>query len=335
MAFNSTSKKFSFSKLLTFALCFVIALFIVFFKGRKTETSGYKTIVCTTFPAYDWVYHIVGDNSSTILCSFTEKNGIDYHFFTPTEYDLKKISECDLLICNGYEDSLWAEEAAKKSGKDIKILNLKRMLINRDGKNEADFESADEHVWLSVKNAQYFVEQIAAEIITLDSENEAVYSANVKRYLNQLDLLDSEYADTFSTEKPYALIIADKNPFTVLFDEYQVNYFSALDDCVALRSTDSKNNGPVPVEEVVGETRINYLTSKMDEYNLKCVYKIEGTTDKLPHSIIYDSKNKLSDVIELDSMHKATLKDVLNGKNYITVMRGNLTEFKKSMNSAD
>lgn len=335
MANNPTSKKFSFSKLIAFIFCFIIAIFIVFFKGRKTDVSNYKRIVCTTFPSYDWVYHIVGDNSSSIIYSMIEKNGIDYHFFTPTETDLQRIAECDLLICNGYEDGAWAEEAVKKSGKDIKVLNLKRLLMNRDGINENEMESLDEHIWLSVKNAQYFVEQIGKEIISLDPENESIYSTYTKRYLNQLDLLESEYADLFSTEKPYGIIVADKNPFAWMINDYNVNFICALEDCEALRSTEKKDKNPVSVEAVVDEERIAYLTKRMDEYNLKYVYKLEDTSDRLPQYVIRDSKNKLSDIVEVNTMHKVTLKETLKGLNYVNVMRNNLAEFKKSINSAD
>ena len=55
-------------------------------------------IVCTSFPAYDFVREIVGDNVELTLLI---KPGSEVHSYEPTPKDMIRIRQCDLFICNG------------------------------------------------------------------------------------------------------------------------------------------------------------------------------------------------------------------------------------------
>lgn len=63
-------------------------------------------IVCTSFPAYDFVREIAGDNAELTLLI---KPGSEVHSYEPTPKDMIRIQQCDLFICNGGESEQWVD----------------------------------------------------------------------------------------------------------------------------------------------------------------------------------------------------------------------------------
>ena len=61
------------------------------------------SIVCTTFPQYDWVRQILGAHADDVELTLLLDNGIDLHNYQPTAADIAKISSSDLFIYVGGE----------------------------------------------------------------------------------------------------------------------------------------------------------------------------------------------------------------------------------------
>ena len=61
-----------------------------------------------------------------------------------------------------------------------------------DGEHE---EELDEHVWLSLKNANVLCNAIADTLVRIDGENASVYEGNALSYLDKLNKLDQEYTE--------------------------------------------------------------------------------------------------------------------------------------------
>ncbi len=100
-------------------------------EGIKTSSasSNAYNVVCTIFPAYDWVKEIVGDNSSNIEMTYLLDSGVDLHNYQPTTDDILKISSCDLFVYVGGESDEWVEDALESvQNKDMKVINLMDIL---------------------------------------------------------------------------------------------------------------------------------------------------------------------------------------------------------------
>ena len=68
--------------------------------GAEQEEDRLK-IVCTIFPAYDWVKQILGDEADGAELTLLMKNGTDMHSYQPTVWDMTKIAKADLFIYVG------------------------------------------------------------------------------------------------------------------------------------------------------------------------------------------------------------------------------------------
>lgn len=92
-------------------------------KGDAVETK--PSIVCTTFPQYDWVMNILGDKSEEFDVTILMDKGVDLHSFQPTAQDIANISKCDMFIYVGGESDSWVEDALKEAtNENMQVLNL-------------------------------------------------------------------------------------------------------------------------------------------------------------------------------------------------------------------
>ncbi len=325
-------------KICLYTIALAVAVFMVGCKGNDLPVDdGKLKIVTTIFPEYDWVKQIAGD-SNNLDITFLMKNGGDLHSYSPSAEDILKISSCDMLVYVGGESDKWIEEILENpANSNIKTINLMNVLGEKakeeeivegmedddhDDHDDHDDDDAeleyDEHVWLSLDNAQLFVKSITENLCAIDSENAETYKANCERYLSQLDALDDEYEEVIENSKYKTLIFADRFPFRYLTDDYDLSYYAAFKGCSA--------------ETEASFETITFLANKADELNLPRILTIDGSDGKIAKTVAATSKNKDRMIYSLDSLQSVTDNEVQSGKTYIKAMESNLEILKKALN---
>ena len=303
----------------------------------EAETSSDKKlkIVTTIFPEYDWVKQILGDESSNADLTMLLDDGVDLHSYQPTAEDIAKISDCDLFIYVGGESDAWVDDALKEAvNKNMKVINLLDVLgstvkeeevvegmeaeeeeeESEDGEEEPEY---DEHVWLSLKNAQTLCKKIGSDLAELDSANAAVYEKNTEDYVEALSELDKKYQDTVDAASRKTLLFGDRFPFRYMVDDYGLDYYAAFVGCSA--------------ETEASFETISFLAKKVDELGLKNVMTIEKSNQKIAETIIENTKAKNQKILTLDSMQSTTSEDVANGTTYLSVMSDNLNVLSEAL----
>ena len=325
-------------KICLYTIALAVAVFMAGCKSNDLPVDdGKLKIVTTIFPEYDWVKQIAGD-SNNLDITFLMKNGGDLHSYSPSAEDILKISTCDMLVYVGGESDKWIEEILENSvNSNIKTINLMNVLGEKakeeelvegmedddhDDHDDHDDDDAeleyDEHVWLSLDNAELFVKSITENLCAIDSENAGTYKANCERYLSQLDALDDEYEEVIENSKYKTLIFADRFPFRYLTDDYDLSYYAAFKGCSA--------------ETEASFETITFLANKADELNLPRILTIDGSDGKIAKTVAATSKNKDRMVYSLDSLQSVTDNEVQSGKTYIKAMESNLEILKKALN---
>ena len=182
---------------------------------------------------------------------------------------------------------------------------------------EEECPEYDEHVWLSLRNAESICEVITEDLKSLDSAHAAVYEANLKKYTEQLDSLDQQYADAVKAAANKTLLFGDRFPFRYLVDDYGIKYYAAFVGCSA--------------ETEASFETVSFLAKKMDELGLKHVMTIEGPNKKIAETIIQNTKDKNQDILTLNSMQSTTEQDIESGETYLGIMQQNLEVLKKAL----
>lgn len=257
-------------------------------------------------------------------------NGVDLHSYQPTADDIMKISDCDIFVYVGGESDEWVEDALKEAvNKDMQVINLLEVLGDSvkteemvEGMQETEHdheheEEADEHVWLSLKNAQTLSNAIASALETADPANKETYVANAASYVEKLAALDTQYQEAVNNASQKTLLFGDRFPFRYLVDDYGLSYYAAFAGCSA--------------ESEASFETISFLAQKIDKLGLKNVLTIEKSDQKITKTIIENTRDKNQNILTLDSMQSTTSDDVANGTTYLSVMENNLSVLKEAL----
>ena len=304
---------------------------------NASSDSQKLQIVATIFPEYDWVKEILGDQVENVDLTLLLGNGTDMHSFQPTMEDILKVSTCDLFIYVGGESDSWVADALKGAGNpDRKAINLMDVLgdqvkeeelvegmqdeddhTHEEGHTHDDDLEYDEHVWLSLKNAEVLVNAISASLQELDPDSKDTYAANSDAYVKKLSALDADYQAAVDAASNKTVLFGDRFPFRYLVDDYGLSYYAAFVGCSA--------------ETEAGFETISFLAKRVDELKLPCVLTIEGAQHKIAETIVRNTTAKNQRVLTMDSMQSTTSKDVKNGTTYLSVMEKNLSVLKEAL----
>ena len=292
-------------------------------------------IVTTIFPEYDWVREILGDKADSAEITMLLDKGVDLHSYQPTADDLIKISDCDLFVYVGGESDGWVDDALKNAtNKNRKVINLLDVLGDsvkeeetvegmqaeeEDHEDHEDHEEEeyDEHVWLSLKNAEVLVNAISKSLQELDPDNKDTYAANADAYGQKLSALDAEYQKAVSAGTYKTLLFGDRFPFRYLVDDYGLSYYAAFVGCSA--------------ESEASFETVSFLARKVDEGKLPCVLTIEGKNHKIAETIVQNTAGKNQKILTMDSMQSTTSQDVARGTTYLSLMAKNLDVLKEAL----
>ena len=295
-----------------------------------SAASNKLNIVTTIFPAYDWVREILGDETDRAEITTLLDSGVDLHSYQPTVDDIVKISNCDLFLYVGGESDGWVDDALKNApNKDRKVIRLLDVLGDsakaeetvegmqeeeHDHEEEAEY---DEHIWLSLKNAQMLVAAISKALQETDPARKDTYAANAAAYVEKLSALDGEYRAAVDSGKYKTLLFGDRFPFRYLADDYGLDYYAAFPGCSA--------------ETEASFETVSFLAGKMDALGLPCVLTIEGTQHKIAETIVQNTAQKNQQILTMDSMQAVTANDAASGVSYLSIMEKNLSVLKKAL----
>lgn len=302
-------------------------------------------IVCASFPEYDWTRQIVGEENENIELTLIVNNGMDIHNYQPSVEDRVKIDDCDFIIYNGGASEEWIEEAVEESKKKPQMLSVMGLLeddiveevvvegmevkehVHEAGQEEAKEQETehghehedheyDEHVWLSLKNAKKVVSHIAEKVITLDSEQSALYEANKNAYLEKLENLDASYETAIEEAKGKTLLFGDRFPFRYLTKDYGLTYYAAFPGCSA--------------ETEASFETIVFLADKIDEHKIPCILTIDGS-DKTIAKSIQENISGEAEIKELNSLQAVSETQMAEDITYLSVMEENLETIKEAL----
>lgn len=292
-------------------------------------------VVCATFPAYDWVHEVVGDEAPRFGVSYLMGSGVDLHSYQPTAEDITKIASADLFVYVGGESDGWAEDVVEAAGSpDLHALSMLDAVgddaveeelvegMEAEHKEEEDAPGEegpeyDEHVWLSLRNAQTLVDAIATELSAIDPEHADSYVANAQAYDARLAELDARYEDAAAAGAKDTIVFADRFPFRYLADDYGLSYYAAFVGCSA--------------ETEASFETVAFLAQKVDDLGLDVVLVIEGSDQRIAQTVVQSTETKDQQILVMNSLQSMTDDDVDAGKTYLSVMEENLLVLERAL----
>ena len=304
-------------------LLMILSALILLLAGcgqRKDEQK--LQVVAAIFPEYDWVRQIVGEDDSMEITLLVD-DGVDPHSFQPSVSDMVTAANCDLLIYGGGESDRWLEklEATNPNRKDIALLPLLGERAHEEEivegmEAEAEEGEMDEHVWLSLRNADLFCQAITEALCSLNPEKSDVYRTNLSAYQQQLSTLDAQYQDAIANAAKDTIVVCDRFPFRYLVEDYGIQYYAAFPGCSA--------------ETGASFETVVFLSDKIKELNLNALLVTEGSDGRLAQTVAQNAGNAAMPVLTLNSMQSVSAEQAKQ-LDYLSVMTENLAVLQQAL----
>lgn len=292
--------------------------------GKETEKTGNLKITVTVYPVYDWMRQIIGEEEGIEL-NLLMKNGTDLHNFQPSAADMVSISESDMFVYIGGESDEWVQDALKEAvNKNQKAVNLiselgdlakiEETAEGMQAEEEEEEEAYDEHIWLSVKNAQVLSAKLSEVLSELKPDSKDVFADNTRNYIIKLKALDEKYRTAVISGEYDTLIFADRFPFRYMMDDYGVDYYAAFPGCSA--------------ETEASFETVRFLSERARKLKLKHLVITETGDDKIANTIIENSRIRNMDILTMNSMQAA---DSSEERSYLEIMEENMDVLGKAL----
>ena len=313
--------------------------------SEQAANNGKKiSVVATIYPQYAWLKEILGNQADSLNLTLLVKNGMDLHSYKPSAADIATIAKADMIVYVGGESDKWIEKALEATPNEKRVqVNLLEALGDRvkaeeivegmqaEEEHEHHHEHAeehedehhhheeaenDEHIWLSLKNAELLV-NLADALSKADTTHATEYHMNAALYIAKISALDAQYRAATDSAHFKTILFGDRFPFRYLVDDYGIKYFAAFVGCSA--------------ESEASFETVAFLAGKMDSLALPAIFTIDGSNGKIARAILDASKkSKETPVLTLNSMQSIKNSQMDSAK-YLDIMRENLEVIKKAL----
>lgn len=284
------------------------------------------SIVCTTFPQYDYLKNILGSEENLTLLL---DNGGDLHSYEPTARDIVTISTADLFVYVGGNSDKWVENTLRSAGnanlKTVALIELtetyeEEFVAGMEHHHEHEHEhdehcTPDEHIWLSLRNSAKITQALCDTVCEIDNKNAPIYRENTKKYISELNALDKEYKSVVEAAKRKTVLFADRFPFRYLVEDYELTYYAAFAGCSS--------------ESEASFQTMAFLIDKTKELSLPVVLTIDGSDGSIAKTVCNETGAKAA---MLDSCQSVSAQDIANGASYLKIMKNNLEVLKEALN---
>lgn len=315
-------------KLLSFLITLTLSLSLTACGELPQQPDDGKiTIVTTIFPEYDWMRNLTAGSDSIDLKLLIDK-GVDLHSYRPDVNDIVTISTCDVFIYTGGAGNVWVEDVIETAmNEDMLVIDLMEVLEqhrtlcadDHDHAYEAaDHEhAADEHIWLSLINADHICRSLTELLQELDSANSDLYAQNFADYGAKLQALDVKYHTAIKAADFEDVVFADRFPFTYLMEDYGLHHHAAYEGCSA--------------ETEVSFETFARLAETLDTLGLHSVIVIDDSDHRIADTVIASSSDHARDILTMQSMQAVGARQIKAGVTYLDIMEENLTVLQQAL----
>lgn len=190
-------------------------------KNDSNKDNGKLNIVTTTTMITDLVKNIGGDlvNVNGLMGS-----GVDPHLYKASEGDVTKLVNADVIFYNGLHLEGKLVEVFEKMNTQSPIALADG--LDKSGLIGSDYFASnyDPHVWFNISYFKQFAKKVTQVLIEKDPENAVRFSENEKKYLQQLEDLQTKISSTIETlPKEKRILVTAHDAFNYFGKNYGFN----------------------------------------------------------------------------------------------------------------
>lgn len=293
--------------------------------ASTTQAGTPKLNVVVAFYPLQYVSEQIAGDTATVT-SLTAP-GTEAHDLELTPQQIASLSKADLVIYQkGFQAQVDAavEQEKPKNLLDVaSVVELKKLEEHHDHAGEHghdhgdkhghdhghDHGGVDPHVWLDPLNMVKIAETVGQKLATAQGADKTAVEAATKAVIGKLTALDEEYKTGLASCERHDIIVSHE-AFGYLTSRYKLHQIG-----ISGLSPDAE---PSPA-------RIAEVHKQAKKYNVTTIFYETLTSPEVAKSIAGDL-GLTTDVLDpLEGLTKES-----RGKDYIEVMKSNLTALKKA-----
>lgn len=279
-------------------------------KARQTGPGEKIKVLTTIYPLYDFTRNVGKDKVD--VTNLTPP-GAEPHEWEPSPKDLAGLQKADVLIYCGAGMESWIDRALKASGSPgLVVVDTSRDIELITGTERNSGAGTDPHIWLDPVNAMKMVENITAGLAQADPASKEFYEANAVEYKKKLETLNEEYKSGLAEAKS-RVFVTSHAAFGYLARRYGLVQ-------VPVRGL-SPEVEPTPA-------RMAEVIRLIKEKNIHYIFFESLVSPKISQVIASESG---AGTLVLNPAAGLTTDELQAGKDYLSVMRENLTNLKKAL----
>jgi len=303
-----------------------ITVFIViqFIPTKQTvnisETTEKKIVITTTiFPVYDIARHIAGDKA---VVKMLIPPGLEVHSYDPSPNEIIGLKKSKIFFYTSNYMETWVSKIIPELSNSTVVIKGSDgiKLINSDthGHEGAGHVGVDPHIWLDPVNMKIMADNFAEELMKIDQTNSDYYSIRLEEYKRALDELDREIEFSATKFKIKTIIYGGHYAFGYFSKKYGLNHISPYKNF-------SPNSEPTPNDikemiEITKSIKANYI------------FYEEMLSPKTAETIANECNVSL---LMLNGAHNVSKDELKAGITYIDIMKKNLENLRKGLDSVE
>ncbi len=300
----------------------VLTLFCTLITCACNESTKKYDVVCTSYVVYDWTLSLTVGCREEISVLHLGAEGQDVHNYEPTAADIMALSRATLFAHVGGESDEWVDRvlvsADNPTLKRLDLCREMRTLLEQkcDGEHAHEHEGEghehdhefDEHVWFDFDLARESVALLSDALCEISPTSEGKIRENEKALCEEITLIEGEYRTTLARAELDTVVVADRYPFSYLFNTFGIKAEAAYSGC----SAESEASFEV----------VKRLSSAIDTLGISYVAVCENSRTDIARAVIQNTSSRDAVILVLDSMQSKKLS--AEGGGYAASMRENL-----------
>lgn len=284
------------------------------------DENGKIRVVTTFYPLQQLVAGVVGEGGTVTA---VVPAGMEPHEYEPSIGDVRGIYQADLFVLNGAGIDGWAEKLMPElTSKGISSIRLSDKVELLRAEEELDHghgtEGASEHgewdphFWLDPVAAQGLVNTVASVLSEKFPEHRALFEANARHMVTQLDVLENEYR-TGLTSCVQHEVVTSHDAFRYLAARYGFKTHAL--------------SGLSPEEEP-SPKRLAELSAEVKAEQIRYIFFETLVSPKIAETLAHETG---TETLVFNPIEGVSDEDSAAGVNYFSLMRDNLAVLQKAL----
>jgi zinc/manganese transport system substrate-binding protein len=288
----------------------------------QTPAAGKKLQVVASFSVIGDLAKDVGGDAVDVTTLIG--SGVDAHTYDPSPADLVTLENADVVLENGLGFEPWLDKFLQSTQpKGDRVVVTEGIKPRRPSAAEvAAAEAAgehgeyDPHVWHNVANAMVMVGNIRDALVKADPANAAIYEANAKAKIADLQALDAWVRQQVSTlPEDRRKLVTSHDTFGYFADAYG---FQILGTALGSLSTEAAEPSA---------QQIATLVTEVQDTGVPAIFAENVSNPGLMESIAQEAGVKLAPTLYTDALGAPGTP----GEHYDGMIRSNVTTIVEAL----